>query len=311
VAAAYVRLQPDASVWVVPGTAHAPQLSRPHAVAARVRDFLHSRLGPAERAPRRKEDVARSFGRAAAGYESAAHLQRAVGEDLLALAPAATPVRVLDLGAGTGHFAARLARRYAGAGIVGLDIAEGMLHQARAQDGAEALRWVCGDAEQLPFATGAFELVFSSLAVQWCDSPARAFGEIARVLAPGGQALVSTLGEDTLWELRAAWRAVDARVHVNRFEPVSHVMAAARAAGLTVRALDQKHHVLAYRDVHSLARELRALGAHNLNPGRPGGLAGRGVWRRLEAAYAELANPDGALPASYRAICLLLEKPRA
>ncbi len=62
--------------------------------------------------------------------------------------------------------------------------------------------------------------------------------------------------------------------------------------------------------MQGLARDLRAIGAHNVNAGRPGGLAGRGAWRRLQSAYALLANPDGTLPATYRALCLRLEKPR-
>ncbi len=309
VAAHYARLQPRASVWVVPGAAHAPFLSRPAAVAARVTDFLGTHLGAAPAAARRKDDVARSFGRAAAGYERAAALQRAIGTELLALAPPLAPARVLDLGSGTGWFSTRLAARFPRATVIGLDLAEGMLRQARAAHGAAA-GWLCGDAEQLPLAGASVDLVYSSLALQWCESPRPALAEIARVLAPGGQALVATLGDDTLWELRAAWRAVDDRVHVNRFESVAALERAARAAGLAVRAIAQSYHLPAYPDVQGLARDLRAIGAHNVNAGRPGGLAGRGAWRRLQSAYAVLANPDGTLPATYRALCLRLEKAR-
>ncbi|MBP6381469.1 MAG: malonyl-ACP O-methyltransferase BioC [Pseudomonadales bacterium] len=310
VAAHYARLQPRASVWLVPGAAHAPFLSRPAAVLARVTDFLCSRLAAPAAATRSKQDIARSFGRAAAGYERAAQLQRTIGEELLALAPPLAPARVLDLGSGTGHFSARLARRFPRAAVIGLDLAEGMLRQARAGTPGAAARWLCGDAEQLPLAGASIDLVYSSLALQWCESPGPALAGIARVLAPGGQALIATLGDDTLWELRAAWRAVDARVHVNRFESVATLERAARAAGLVVRVIGQKYHLPAYPDAQALARELRALGAHNVNAGRPDGLAGRGAWRRLQSAYAELANPDGTLPATYRALCLWLEKPR-
>jgi malonyl-CoA O-methyltransferase len=311
VAAHYAQLQPRASVWLVPGVAHAPFLSRPAAVAARVTDFLCTRLAaPAVAATRSKQDVARSFGRAAAGYERAAALQRTIGEELLALAPPLAPARVLDIGSGTGHFSDRLAQRFPRAEVIGLDLAEGMLRQARAGTRGESARWLCGDAEQLPLAGASIDLVYSSLALQWCESPGPALAEIARVLAPGGQALIATLGDDTLWELRAAWRAVDARVHVNRFASVAALERAARAAGLTVRGIGQKYHLPAYADVQGLARDLRAIGAHNVNAGRPGGLAGRGAWRRLQSAYAQLANPDGTLPATYRALCLWLEKPR-
>ena len=151
VAAHYARLQPRASVWLVPGAAHAPFLSRPAAVAARVTDFLLTSFAtPLAAAARSKQDVARSFGRAAAGYERAAALQRTIGEELLALAPPLAPARVLDIGSGTGHFSARLAQRFPRAGVIGLDLAEGMLRQARAVAPGAVPSWLCADAERLP-----------------------------------------------------------------------------------------------------------------------------------------------------------------
>ncbi len=303
-----LRLQPQASVWVVPGAAHAPLLGAPRALAARIADFIALRGRPTPLAAPRKHAIAASFGRAAPGYEAAATLQRLTGNELLATLEPLAPRRVLDLGSGTGHFAAVLAGRFTQAAIVGIDLAEGMVHHARSRERGHRLGWVCGDAERLPLAAASVELVFSNLALQWCASPLPAFLEIARVLAPGGRAAIATLAEDTLWELRAAWRAVDDRVHVNRFDTVAGLTEAAWAAGLRVRTLTQRCHRPAYADVGALARELRALGAHNLNPGRASGLAGRASWRRLQEAYAVLANPDGSLPASWRVVYLVLEK---
>ncbi len=308
VADEFLRLQPQASGWVVPGAAHAPLLGVPRALAARIADFIATRVDTLPAPAPRKHAIAASFGRAAPGYEAAASLQRMTGNELLATLEPLAPRRVLDLGSGTGHFAAVLAGRFPQAAIVGVDLAEGMVRHARSRDHAHRLGWVCGDAERLPLAAGSVDLVFSNLALQWCASPLPAFLEIARVLAPGGRAAIATLAEDTLWELRTAWRAVDDRVHVNHFDTVGTLTEAARAAGLRVRTLVQRCHRPAYADVRALARELRALGAHNLNQGRASGLAGRASWRRLQEAYAVLANPDGSLPASWRVVYLVLEK---
>jgi len=117
---------------------------------------------------------AESFSRAAASYDSVAELQRAVGGELLQRLPPLLPTRWLDLGSGTGHFTRRLAERYPQAEGVALDLAEGMLRHARQQGGAG--HFIAGDAERLPLPDGSLDLMFSSLAVQWC-------GDFAAVLA--------------------------------------------------------------------------------------------------------------------------------
>ncbi|MCQ4233831.1 malonyl-[acyl-carrier protein] O-methyltransferase BioC, partial [Pseudomonas stutzeri] len=71
-----------------------------------------------------KRQVAASFSRAAASYDSVAALQRRVGGNLLAALPEMpSPTRWLDLGSGTGYFSRALAARFPQADGVALDIA--------------------------------------------------------------------------------------------------------------------------------------------------------------------------------------------
>lgn len=114
-----------------------------------------------------KRQVAASFSRAAASYDSVAELQRAVGHALMSRLPAAlAPRRWLDVGCGTGYFSRALGELLPASQGVALDIAEGMLNHARPLGGAQ--HFIAGDAERLPLATESFQLLFSSLAVQWC-----------------------------------------------------------------------------------------------------------------------------------------------
>jgi malonyl-CoA O-methyltransferase len=158
-------------------------------------------------APIDKRLVAGAFSAAAARYDEAAQLQREVGDRLLERLELVRidPRRILDVGAGTGRYSERLGRRYRRARVVSLDIAPGMLAVARSRTGWFARRgFLCADAECLPLADASVELLFSNLTLQWCTDLDRTFAEFRRVLRPGGLLMFSTLGPDTLKELRAS-----------------------------------------------------------------------------------------------------------
>lgn len=257
-----------------------------------------------------KRQVAASFSRAASSYDSVAALQRAVGVSLLEQLPDdLAPSRWLDLGSGTGHFSRVLAERYASASGVAVDIAEGMLRHARGEQAGAAYH-VAGDAERLPLRDASVDLVFSSLAVQWCGQFASVLSEAQRVLRPGGVLAFSSLCVGTLDELRASWQAVDGMVHVNRFRRFEDYQRLCAASGFEQVGLQRRAHVLHYPDVRSLTHELKALGAHNLNPGRPSGLTGRARMQGLLQAYEAFREPQG-LPATYQVVYGVMRKPRA
>jgi len=254
-----------------------------------------------------KRQVAASFSKAAASYDSVAELQRAVGSELMSRLPAdVAPERWLDLGSGTGYFSRVLAQKFPSSQGIALDIAEGMLNHARPLGGAQ--HYVAGDAEHLPLADGSVELMFSSLAVQWCSDFAGVLSEARRVLKPGGVFGFASLCVGTLYELRDSWQAVDGLVHVNRFREFDDYQRLCADSGLRVRSLHVLPHILHYPDVRSLTHELKALGAHNINPGRPGGLTGRARIQALINAY-EGFRQDKGLPATYQVVYAVLEKP--
>jgi SAM-dependent methyltransferase len=113
-------------------------------------------------------------------YREAGALLRWLGTDL-------TGVRLLDVAGGDGYWAGQARRR--GALAVCVDIAEGKLRRGSALAGAPAL--VCGDALELPFADGSFDRVMSICAIEHFDDGGRAIDEMVRVLAPGGELVMS------------------------------------------------------------------------------------------------------------------------
>lgn len=295
-----------ASVRPLPGASHLAPLDAAAQVAQEVRDLLANAklLWPAapELEVPAKKDVAASFSRAASQYDSVATLQRDVGGQLLLklAVDAPQPTVLLDLGCGTGSFRSSLRECCPDALYVGLDIAPGMIEYARARAG-EKVGWLVGDAESLPLAAGSVDLIFSSLALQWCYRPQQLFAELARVLSPGGRCFFTSLGPRTLHELRTAWAAVDAHQHVNRFLPGSALLAAAEALPELQLSLQTEIHRMEYSRVGELLNELKTLGAHNMNRDRPAGLTSRRAVQGMLAAY-EAQRDNGILPATYEVI---------
>jgi malonyl-CoA O-methyltransferase len=248
--------------------------------------------------------VRRSFSRAAVGYDAAAVLQARVRDELLGRLDVVRlePAVVLDLGAGTGHASLALKRRYRRSEVVALDLALGMLRQAtRRQTLLRRFRRVCADAAALPLRTASADLVLSSLMLQWCNDPDAVFRECRRVLRPGGLLSFATFGPDTLVELRRAWGAVDGHTHVNRFIDMHDLGDALVRSGLAEPVLDVERYTITYESVRDLMGDLKAIGAHNANAGRPRGLTGKGALARMTAAYEEFRR-DGRLPATYEVV---------
>jgi malonyl-CoA O-methyltransferase len=245
-----------------------------------------------------------SFERAAASYDAVAVLQREVEARMLERLDFIRhePKVILDLGCGTGTGTVALMKRYRRARLISLDIAHGMLKATRRR--APWLRkpgLVCADADFLPLADRSVDMIFSNLTLQWCQNLEHTFGELRRVLRPNGLLLFSTLGPDTLKELRSAWEQVDGHSHVNHFTDMHEVGDALLEQGFQHPVMDMEAITMTYRDVRTLMSDLKSLGAHNVTRGRPHGLTGKGRLRAMTEAYEQF-RLDGLLPASYEVI---------
>lgn len=299
------QINPQQQIQIFEHAAHALHWSQPQAVIRSVMQFLKAQARVVLDLDKQK--VAQSFSRAATTYDSVAQLQRDIGAQLFVQLPDRLPAQtsVLDLGSGTGFFTRQLAVKYRESQILGVDIAEGMVHYANAQE--SEISWLCADAELLSLADNSIDIIFSSLAIQWCNSLPQLMAELARVLKPGGQLHIATLGPQTLYELKSAWQQVDNYVHVNRFESQQALVAAVNSSQLVVDNMQQENRTLYYDRLIDLTRELKALGAHNINVGKPEGLTGRARLFAFKNAYETFRDSQG-LPATYDVIYLTAQK---
>jgi biotin biosynthesis protein BioC len=309
------QLNPQHEVVILENTAHAAHISQPQQVAKLIEKFLTTAEPVCSK---RKRRIANSFSGAARNYDRLARLQKRVADSLLSFTLGDRLVEsgsLLDIGCGTGYCTQKLLEleQLSSAELHGLDLAEGMLIEAQSKfselglDGRVA--WHLGDMEALPFAAETFSGIVSSLSVQWAESPERLFCEAARVLKSGGWFSFSTLGPETLFELKSAWQAVDSRAHVNQFLPLDRLKDEAKAAGFDIVAHKVELPLLYYHNLTELLRELKGIGAHTINSGRMPGLMGRKAFLALQAQYhSTWMNPDKGLPARYEVYYLFCRK---
>jgi malonyl-CoA O-methyltransferase len=159
---------------------------------------------------------------------------------------------------------------------------------------------VCGDAENVPLPDGCVDLIFSNFMLQWCD-PDAVFGEFHRILAPQGLLCFTTLGPDTLRELRSAWAQVDGADHVNPFTDMHDIGDALVRAGFASPVLDVEHFTLSYTDVRRVAADLKAVGARNASRSRPKGLSSPRKFAAMQTAYEQFRR-GSRLPATYEVV---------
>lgn len=255
----------------------------------------------------------RNFDRAAESYSAAAHFEHEVGArmferlDYVKLAPR----RILDAGAGSGAQESRFAQRYRGAQLVTLDFSLPMLQSMRPRGIIERLhaRWlgnpaparVCADFMHLPLAARSCALVWSNMALHWASEVQTAISEFHRVLEVDGLLMFSTLGPDTLKELRAAFTSVEGSPHVHGFIDMHDLGDMLVAAGFAAPVMDTETITLTYSGIDGLIADLRATGQTCALAGCTRGLMGARKWQRVREALQRCVQ-HGRLPATMEVV---------
>jgi ubiquinone/menaquinone biosynthesis C-methylase UbiE len=108
---------------------------------------------------------------------------------------------ILDIGCGTGAFAARLLKARPDATVCGLDLSDGMLSQCheRSRAASGRLRLVRGDSQRLPFADNSFDAITCSHSFHHYPRQDLVVAEMHRVLRPGGRLYIIDGDRDRIW----------------------------------------------------------------------------------------------------------------
>jgi malonyl-CoA O-methyltransferase len=270
----------------------------------------------------------RIFDRRAATFDDVAFLPREIAQrmrerlDFIKVRPAS----VLDAGCGAGDDLPLLRERFPEAPVYGTDLSKAMLARALRHDagdtrwrrflpasigkalGARGPRFAQADFSALPFAHGAFEFIWSNLALHWHSRPDLVFPEWQRVLKVNGLLMFSTLGPDTLKELRGAWAEVEAahgansRAHVIDFVDMHDLGDMLVESGFEIPVMDQETLTITYRSPESLLADVRRWGAYPFEREASSGASSRRLHKALLTSLEARRRADGTIPLTFEVI---------
>lgn len=221
------------------------------------------------------------------------------------------PRCIVELGCGTGELTVRLAQKFPEAKITAVDFSEAMLAQVERkliENKISNVELMVADAESLPsselnnFAEGSVDLVMTSLMLPWCNDLASVFLPVRYLLKEDGLFLFSSLGPDSLKNVRAAWAAVDSDAHVQNFLDLHDVGDKMLAVGLADPVMDVERLSLSYASVDGLLRELQGMGFGNCLQDRFRGLTGKAKFDAFKKELTQLAACDNRFDLSYEII---------
>lgn len=304
---------------VLSNVGHLPMLSQPKYLADKIlqrlchienmltletsaQDKIKSHI---EAKARNKQKVANAFSKAALHYDQQAKAQQRIAQRLLNLCPTSAN-HILDIGCGTGYWTRRLRDHCHAQSAIGLDLSEGMLAFANQQADNDNIHWLCADAEQLPDTIKDLDLIFSSLAIQWCHNHHALFQSLFNALKAGGKAYIATLLPGTLAELEHSWAQVDDKKHINDFTCQEALLESARQTGFKVEQAEHYCEQMHYPDLRQVIDSIKGVGAHHQEGEL--GLTGRQSIIHFKKAYESFRSEQG-LPVSYQVLILTISKP--
>lgn len=246
--------------------------------------------------------VAQRFSKAASKYNKLASIQHTIAQQGLNNLPRELSGDALDIGCGTGVHTHTLSTR--GLNAVGVDIADGMLEQAR--NTFPQLVFKNGSAQALPICDCSIDIAYSSMALQWVNDPEKVGRELYRVLKLGGIAELAIMVSGSFHELKLARKIAQLPQANTPMPSALQWKQAFQLSKLSVKRLITRDYTDSYKDIMSLLRSVKGVGAGETGRQQPP--LNRQDIKKLSIAYQNTHGVNEVLPLTYRVCHFRLEK---
>jgi malonyl-CoA O-methyltransferase len=250
------------------------------------------------------KNISRRFSAAASTYSDEAVIQDKVAGQLIQIMKNAKiqPLKILELGCGTGLLTRKLSIFYPKAHITAVDISEHMILQARKECAAcKDIEWITADA--IKYGSGStFDMITSSSALHWMQPIRRTLSNAFRHLNLNGQIYFGMMTKETLNELHKAKRTVipdkTPRRPLPSADSVLKIMHDCGFSDITAMTVTETLH---YKDMRTLLDSLHKLGVTG------GGISGRGVLLTASELKSLIRHMDDKygrnhIPATYQVL---------
>jgi malonyl-CoA O-methyltransferase len=224
--------------------------------------------------------IANDFSKAAIKYDDNAILQQKVASNLLTKSKHLINknAKILDAGCGTGQLAKMLQNH----NITQIDIAEQMCKMAK----LNGKNTITGNINQLPFPDNYFDVVFSSLVVQWSNDLTKTTDEMKRVLKSDGLMAISSLGKNTLKQLSESFANSEINNAVSDFEQLDN--------DWTIEV-----EIEYFNNLTEIMRSLKNIGANNKNTNRNKTVMTKSKLQKIEKFYFDNFAVNNKLPVTW------------
>jgi len=230
-----------------------------------------------------QKDVRRKFDRCAENFNNYdffhTHCRENLFErlDLIKL----KPEFILNLGSAIGSGSEYFHRNYNDCNIINLDLSNCMLKKS-VEINNKNTHHIQAFAEFQPLVNSSVDLIFANLLMPWINNLSFFLHEIKRVLKKDGLFIFTTLGPDSLNNLKMAWSTIDNNSHVNNFIDMHIIGDQILNAGLKDPVLDNERLTVNYKNVNSLIDDLTNTGARNSLSNRGSYLIGKKKFREFK-----------------------------
>jgi len=247
-----------------------------------------------------KRKIINSFSIKSSTYDKYSIVQKEVTKRLLERIKLLKikPSNVLDIGSGTGHLMQKMFSNFSDSNLVCLDISKEMLKVSKEKN--TKFNLICGDAEELPLKEESFDLIMTSFTLQWCNDLKKIFSDIKKLLTKNGVFIFSTVGPDTLFELRESFERIDNFQHINNFKDMHLYGDLLISLDYVDPVLDVERIVIQYESFTELLKSLKCTGS-NIVLSKKDNTLSQSEIINLEKEYTKFKK-DNFYPATYEVI---------